>query len=335
MWFAALESYDRNPWFERFLARLLEDAPAVTGLLRTDPFAGDPPRFVRALLYRYRFSDPATRAATGQWWTRELVGLYAPAMRRGAPLDGGRGASLRWGQDGERRMTHASLLSAILAALEHDPEVHVHQQPIRVTFDGTLRLEGEVADIVAKRKALRIAARVAGTESIDDRIRVRPGSSRSDADILRSALDALAQEGAFRNLVVRARGGAHPDHSDYIEVDVRDGVVRLAGDVGSLSHRRLAEVIAWWIPGSRDVDNRLRVHPPEQETDDEITDVVRLVLDKDPTIDAAQLRVTTRNHEITLEGVVHSEEIRHIAAEDCWYIPGVHAVHNRIQVRAG
>ena len=90
MWFAALESYDGNPWFERFLVRLLQDAPAVTKLLRSDPFAGNPPRYVRALLYRYRFSDPATRAATGQWWTRELVGLYAPAMRLGSPLDGGR-----------------------------------------------------------------------------------------------------------------------------------------------------------------------------------------------------------------------------------------------------
>ena len=232
-------------------------------------------------------------------------------------------------------MSHAPLVSAILAALEHDPEVHVHQHPIRVTFDGTLRLEGEVADIVAKRKALRIAAKVARTESIDDRIRVRPGTVRSDADILRSALDALAQEGAFRNLIVRPRPAPPVDHSDYIDVDVRDAVVRLSGEVGSLSHRRLAEVIAWWIPGSCDVDNRLHVHPPELETDDEITDVVRLVLDKDPTIDATQIRATTRDREITLGGVVHSEEIKHIAAENCWYIPGVHAVHNRIQVRPG
>ena len=230
-------------------------------------------------------------------------------------------------------MSHAPLVSAILAALEHDPEVHLHQDPIRVTYDGTLRLEGEVADIVAKRKALRIATRVARTESIDDRIRVRPGAARSDADILRSALEALAQEGAFRNLIVRPRGSARVDHSDYIDVDVRDAVIRLTGEVGSLSHRRLAEVIAWWVPGSCDVDNRLRVHPPEQETDDEITDVVRLVLDKDPTVDAAQIRATTRDREITLEGVVHSEEVRHIAAEDCWYIPGVHAVHNRITVQ--
>jgi osmotically-inducible protein OsmY len=232
-------------------------------------------------------------------------------------------------------MSNATLVTTILAALERDPDINVHQTPIRVSFAGTLRLEGEVADIVAKRKALRIAVRVAGTESIDDRIRVRPGAPRSDPDVLRSALNALGQEGAFRNLVVRADGGVPPDRSDYIHVSVRDGVVHLAGEVGSLSHRRLAEVIAWWVPGARDVDNRLHVHPPELETDDEITDVVRLVLDKDPSIDAAQIRATTRERVVTLEGVVHSEEIRHIATEDCWYIPGVHDVRNRIQVRSG
>jgi len=232
-------------------------------------------------------------------------------------------------------MSHATLVTTILAALEHDPDINLHETPIKVSFAGTLRLEGEVADIVAKRKALRIAARVAGTETIDDRLRVRPGAPRSDADVLHSALNALGQEGAFRNLIVRADGGVPADHSDYICVAVRDGVVYLAGEVGSLSHRRLAEVIAWWVPGSRDVDNRLHVHPPELETDDEITDVVRLVLDKDPSLDATQIRVTTRHREITLDGVVHSEEVKHMATEDCWYIPGVHGVHNRIQVRSG
>jgi osmotically-inducible protein OsmY len=232
-------------------------------------------------------------------------------------------------------MSNATVVTAILAALEHDQDVQQHQNPIRVTFEGTLRLEGEVPDIVAKRKALRIAARVGGTESIVDHLRVRPGAPRSDADVLHSALNALGQEGAFRQIIVRHVDREHPaDGADRIEVDVRDGVISLQGEVGSLSHRRLAEVIAWWVPGARDVDNRLHVHPPERETDDEISDVVRLVLDKDPSLDATQIKVTTRNHEITLEGVVHSEEVKHIAAEDCWYIPGVHAVHNRITVQS-
>jgi Lipase maturation factor len=90
MWFAALGNYERNPWFEAFLMRLLQGAPPVTALLGSNPFPAHPPRYVRALLYRYRFTDPATRAASGQWWTRTLIGLYAPPMGLRRPLDGGR-----------------------------------------------------------------------------------------------------------------------------------------------------------------------------------------------------------------------------------------------------
>ena len=40
--------------------------------------------YVRALLYEYRFTDRATHAATGQWWTRTLAGLYFPPVRLAA-----------------------------------------------------------------------------------------------------------------------------------------------------------------------------------------------------------------------------------------------------------
>jgi hypothetical protein len=79
MWFAALGS--PRPWFERFLARLLEGAPEVSKLLARNPFSDRPPKYVRALLYEYRMTDRATRRRTGAWWTRELLGLYFPAAR--------------------------------------------------------------------------------------------------------------------------------------------------------------------------------------------------------------------------------------------------------------
>ena len=80
MWFAALASYADAPWFRNFCLRLLEGSPDVLGLLGRDPFGGRPPRYVRALLYQYHFSDGATRRRDGIWWTRELVGEYLPAI---------------------------------------------------------------------------------------------------------------------------------------------------------------------------------------------------------------------------------------------------------------
>lgn len=82
MWFAALRGFRRAPWFRPFLARLLEGSEPVRRLLAEDPFPEEPPRYVRAVLYRYRFTDREERRRTGRWWKRERSGLYAPVMQR-------------------------------------------------------------------------------------------------------------------------------------------------------------------------------------------------------------------------------------------------------------
>ena len=82
MWFAALGSYRENPWFISFLARLLQGSPEVLRLLEKNPFPDHPPRFVRAVLYDYHFTDGATRRETGAWWRREPRALYCPVLSR-------------------------------------------------------------------------------------------------------------------------------------------------------------------------------------------------------------------------------------------------------------
>ncbi|MQA28409.1 MAG: DUF393 domain-containing protein [Luteitalea sp.] len=80
MWFAALDRYGEETWFQNFCARLLQGSPDVLRLIERDPFHGRPPRYVRSVLYRYKFADPAERRAEGVWWTRERLGVYAPVM---------------------------------------------------------------------------------------------------------------------------------------------------------------------------------------------------------------------------------------------------------------
>jgi predicted DCC family thiol-disulfide oxidoreductase YuxK len=80
MWFAALGSYQQNPWFINFCVRLLQGQPEVLALLETNPFPNAPPRYVRAIVYDYHVTDSATRRATGQWWRRELIGPYCPIL---------------------------------------------------------------------------------------------------------------------------------------------------------------------------------------------------------------------------------------------------------------
>jgi len=50
------------------------------GLLKTNPFPGAPPKYVRAELFDYSFTNFTTRRATGNWWTREPRGSYFPQI---------------------------------------------------------------------------------------------------------------------------------------------------------------------------------------------------------------------------------------------------------------
>ena len=81
MWFAAMGDAPEQPWFAGLLLKLLEGDRDVVGLLADNPFPDRPPRWVRARLYRYRFTTPAQREATGRWWNREAVAEYFPAVR--------------------------------------------------------------------------------------------------------------------------------------------------------------------------------------------------------------------------------------------------------------
>lgn len=80
MWFAALESPRQNQWFLNFEVRLLQNSPEVLALLKSNPFPGRPPKYIRAQLYEYQFTNPAERRATGDWWRRKYLGEYVPAI---------------------------------------------------------------------------------------------------------------------------------------------------------------------------------------------------------------------------------------------------------------
>jgi hypothetical protein len=75
------------PWVVHFVWKLLHNHSGTLSLLANNPFPERPPRYVRAVLYRYKFTDPAAEA--GNWWIRERVGmwlqpvsLYTPEFRR-------------------------------------------------------------------------------------------------------------------------------------------------------------------------------------------------------------------------------------------------------------
>lgn len=83
LWFAGLGSCEKNPWADSLLHRLVQGSAPVTGLVGDMRLQGRAPDEVRLVLYEWRFVEPGSpEAASGAWWTRELKGVYCPAVRR-------------------------------------------------------------------------------------------------------------------------------------------------------------------------------------------------------------------------------------------------------------
>src|SRR5262249_49316482 len=72
MWFAALGDYRQSPWIVNLCVRLLQGSPQALGLMGKNPFPKAPPKYIRALIYDYRFTDIAVRRSTGDWWQHRL-----------------------------------------------------------------------------------------------------------------------------------------------------------------------------------------------------------------------------------------------------------------------
>ncbi|KAK3606108.1 hypothetical protein CHS0354_006472 [Potamilus streckersoni] len=82
MWFAAFQSYQHNPWLFHLGVKLLANDGNITSLIEHNPFEGrDPPRFIRAEHYRYRFTKIGSNdASEGHWWKRTHIGNYMPPI---------------------------------------------------------------------------------------------------------------------------------------------------------------------------------------------------------------------------------------------------------------
>jgi hypothetical protein len=83
IWFAAMSGPDQYPWTVHLIWKLLHGDPGTLSLLGYNPFPDTPPRYVRALLFRYRFAPPGNRQ--GVWWERERVGTWIPPLSEDDP----------------------------------------------------------------------------------------------------------------------------------------------------------------------------------------------------------------------------------------------------------
>lgn len=80
MWFAALSRSRNETWFGNFMLRLLQSSPQVLSLLKHNPFPDQAPFYIRAMIYRYRFTDWNQRQHNGTIWDRQHGHVFWPSM---------------------------------------------------------------------------------------------------------------------------------------------------------------------------------------------------------------------------------------------------------------
>uniref|UniRef100_A0A915ISG8 Lipase maturation factor n=1 Tax=Romanomermis culicivorax TaxID=13658 RepID=A0A915ISG8_ROMCU len=77
MWFAALGSYQHNPWFISLVWKLLQNSSDVARLIDRNPFHTKPPKYIKADLFTYHFESDPKRS---NWWIREKTSEYMPPI---------------------------------------------------------------------------------------------------------------------------------------------------------------------------------------------------------------------------------------------------------------
>lgn len=240
-------------------------------------------------------------------------------------------------------MPRSQTRDSALASVRSEPRIGPHFNPVVFELDGqgVLTVETEVDSLAQKRLALERIASTPGVNGVVDRLHVKAAVPMSDSGISDDLRRRLAEEPEFMNLDVAERRlgrlepvrGAAGEAAGRIEFEVQDGIVTLDGSAPGLDSKRLIGVMAWWVPGVRDVINGMAVEPPEEDAPILIEEAVKLALDKDPFVDAGQIRVGVRRGVVRLTGLVKSSGMRETAEADAWRVFAVDDVINEIEVR--
>lgn len=83
LWFASMSSPSEYLWTYNLVWKLLHNDPKVVGLFAHNPFRDKPPRYIRAVLYRYSFAKPGN--PQGLWWNRQRLSLWLLPMSADDP----------------------------------------------------------------------------------------------------------------------------------------------------------------------------------------------------------------------------------------------------------
>jgi osmotically-inducible protein OsmY len=219
--------------------------------------------------------------------------------------------------------TDVDIQEAIGAALTRDPRVRSKSEGGAIAFrvqGGTVLLEGITESIISKRVAEQLVLQVEGVSRVENLLKVRAMPQRTDEVIAMHVRNALTED-------------PYLNERDIV-ITVQAGVVTLTGRQDALAKKRLAGLVAWWVPGVTDVHNEIAVVPDEEDNDQEILNSIRVAFDKDKLVDALRFHVEVLDGHVTLYGLARSDAERNMAEEDIWMTWGVLGVENRAEIES-
>lgn len=218
---------------------------------------------------------------------------------------------------GPRLVTDDELQEWVREELFWDPKVD--SATIAVSAgDGEVTLRGTVGSLRHRREAQKAAERVYGVTSVRNELEVRivDEHGRQDVDLGDAVLRAMALDG----LIPRT-----------VDAKADRGVVTLTGAAAWQYQREEAEFVAGNVPGVAGVDNQIALTTPQPKAGD-VKQLIERAFQRNASLDAEGLSVTTRGNMVMLRGAVSCWDERDAAVAAAWAAPGVAAVEDRIVV---
>jgi len=124
-------------------------------------------------------------------------------------------------------------------------------------------------------------------------------------------------------------------HAARIGVEVKDGVVTLAGQVDSYSEKCNAERAAQRVAGVKAMTTELKVHLTglSKRTDSDVAEAVENVLEWTSSLPAGAIKVMVEGGWVTLAGDVDWQYQRQAATDGVRYLMGVTGVSDQISIK--
>jgi osmotically-inducible protein OsmY len=215
-------------------------------------------------------------------------------------------------------MTDLEIQRNIMEELQWRPTLQAAKIGVAVS-KGIATLSGTVDNLIQKKEAENAALSIEGVHVVaeDLRVRLQPGSQRTDTEIATVAWNILCWNALVPEEKIRLR--------------VEDGWITIEGVVDWMYERNAIKNSLSHLAGVKGMTNLVAVHPRINIVD--LKERIRHSFERSAHVDAAHIHIQSKGHIVTLTGTVSSYAERRDAEKVVMNAPGVGRVINELDVK--